>query len=99
MRVLLEIGEAENPYEVARLNSSYVNLPVRCHAAGDQRGTDGDPAPYVQPSILPFFGSRGCHARTGDASPCALLYAVPVCPKFLPGPISVLIHHVAPSQA
>lgn len=43
------------------------------------------PCPYVQPSILPFFGSRGCHARTGDASPCAPLYAVPVCPKLLPG--------------
>lgn len=41
MRVLLEIGEAENPYEVVRLNFGYVNLPVRCHAAGDQRGTDG----------------------------------------------------------
>jgi len=63
MRVLLEIGEAENPYEVVRLNSGYVNLPVRCHAAGGQRGTDGALPPMCS---RVFFHSSVLEAVTHE---------------------------------
>ena len=92
MRVLLEIGEAENPYEVTRLNSGYVNLPVRCHAAGDQRRTDG-----ALPSLCSgvFFHSSVLEAMPHLAHYSTLFQSVP---SSCLGPISVLIHHVAPSR-
>jgi len=52
----LEIRKAENPYEVARLNSGYANVPVQCHAACEHSAIlhPDNTLPLCAPSILRF---------------------------------------------